>query len=310
MDLPRRNDVFLAYSALDRSLAQEYADAFRSVGSSVWWDLEDIPIGRVFEDEIFRALADCACVVVLWTPASVESDWVRREAEFAVQQSKLVPVIAERVEIPTPFDRFNTADLSDWHAGKSQTAFQRLARSIRYLVDTTPGEAEQTRAFKESRDIAKQRAEALRSRNLRRLCCLEHLSLAKTAFFDELSWNLQPGINVLLGRNGFGKTYLLRSLVALLQYDDDVCGKTLGSGSGEALLLLDDQEAGIRFEQKYFDEADAVGQLPVLAIPDTRFVNRSQTSIVAVQDSSRVGKGGLPHSFAATQSKQQGNFMG
>ena len=292
VDLPRRNDIFLAYSAQDRLLAQGYAEAFRREGFSVWWDLEDIPIGRVFEDEIFRVLADCACVVVLWTPASVGSEWVQREAEFALRQSKLVPVIAAPVEIPTAFVRIQTAELSFWDVRISEHAvFQRLLKSIRYLVDTTPREAEQTRVFKESQDIAKRRAEELRLRNISRVSCVEHLSLMKTAFFEALSWNLQPGVNVLLGRNGFGKTYLLRALVALLQYDDAACREALGSGSGEALLLLDGKEAVIRFEQKYFDEAEAVGQLPVLAIPDTRFVNRSQTTIGAVQDNARVGKG-------------------
>jgi ABC-type hemin transport system ATPase subunit len=38
-------------------------------------------------------------------------------------------------------------------------------------------------------------------------------------FFAEFKWNLQPDVNILLGRNGYGKTQLLRPLVAMLQND-------------------------------------------------------------------------------------------
>ena len=58
-----------------------------------------------------------------------------------------------------------------------------------------------------------------------------------TLFHDSLSWNVTPGINVLLGRNDYGKTLLLRNLLALLQYADKIAQQTLGNGSATISIL-------------------------------------------------------------------------
>src|SRR5262249_46366108 len=55
-------------------------------------------------------------------------------------------------------------------------------------------------------------------------------------------------------------------------------------GEATVSILRDDREEVIRYSGQYFDEENAVGKLPVLAIPDTRFVNRSITTLGAVAD--------------------------
>ena len=42
---------------------------------------------------------------------------------------------------------------------------------------------------------------------------LLQFELQNLDFFDNLFWTFQPQINILLGRNGYGKTYLLRLLI-------------------------------------------------------------------------------------------------
>jgi ABC-type multidrug transport system fused ATPase/permease subunit len=56
-------------------------------------------------------------------------------------------------------------------------------------------------------------------RNLGAPLEIKYFELKDAAIFNDLSWNLEPGINVLLGRNGFGKSFLLRLLVGMLSND-------------------------------------------------------------------------------------------
>jgi hypothetical protein len=42
--------------------------------------------------------------------------------------------------------------------------------------------------------------------------------------------------------NGYGKTYLLRSLLALLQYHEDAALTSLGDGTGSISLTQDGEE--------------------------------------------------------------------
>jgi DNA repair ATPase RecN len=111
-----------------------------------------------------------------------------------------------------------------------------------------------------------------------------YIELKHTNLYRDLGWNLNPGINILLGRNGYGKSYLLRTILSLLQYDDDAAAKIIGDGKGLVAIEQDGQERAIQFSDQFFDENSAVGKLPVLAIPDTRFMNRSVTTLSAVSD--------------------------
>ena len=168
---------------------------------------------------------------------------------------------------------------------KRQTAdpeFQRLLAAIRRMIETTPAAPEETRIYKASQRSAELRAEELFQQNLRSESVLDYVDLDGTLFHDRLSWNVTPGINVLLGRNGYGKTLLLRSLLALLQYDDKIAQQTLGNGSATISILRKGREESIRFSDQFFEEDDAVGKLPVLTIPDTRFIDRSVTTLGAV----------------------------
>lgn len=280
----QRFDVFLAYSRQDRAAAEPLIEALVRARFSVWWDVESIPIGASFADYMFEAASAACCVVVLWSATSVQSRWVLEEADMGRRRNALLPVLLEPVDIPLPFRSIQAADLSRWTGDPDFAGLRRLLDAVRRFVDSAPSDADQTRVYKESQLSAERRTEILFQQNLRSRTRVEHVEFEGTAFYRSLAWNLQPGINVLLGRNGFGKTYLLRGLVALLQYSDEAARDILGDGAASLEIVRDGREAGIRYAEHFFDEQDAVGRVPVLAIPDTRFINRSVTTIAAVQD--------------------------
>jgi hypothetical protein len=147
-------------------------------------------------------------------------------------------------------------------------------------------EAALARDYKESQRAAQIRAEELFQSNLRTEAIIQHVEILKAPFHSQVSWHVTPGMNVLLGRNGYGKTLLLRILLALLQYEDQIALQTLGNGAATVHVFRNGIEAGIHFADQFFEEKSAVGKLPILAIPDARFVDRSNTTLRAVRDES------------------------
>jgi energy-coupling factor transporter ATP-binding protein EcfA2 len=122
--------------------------------------------------------------------------------------------------------------------------------------------------------------------NLLAVFRLKYFELQGANIFRDLSWNLEPGINVLLGRNGFGKSFLLRLLAGMVSYDNDRLAKLLSHPDDDQRLVVhllrNDDPVTIERGMVSFDEA--VGKIPLLAIPDSRFLNRARNSISAEGD--------------------------
>ena len=59
--------------------------------------------------------------MVVWTPNSVDSRWVRGEARDAADRGVLVPVRLQDAKLPIDFRAVHTIDLDDW-GGTAQAA--------------------------------------------------------------------------------------------------------------------------------------------------------------------------------------------
>lgn len=84
-------DVFLSYSKADRDAAKHLADDLQASGYSVW-DLDNLAVGESFMDAIQKQIDSAAAVVVLWSKAALQLDWIKHEARFAHTKNKIVPV--------------------------------------------------------------------------------------------------------------------------------------------------------------------------------------------------------------------------
>jgi hypothetical protein len=106
-------DIFISYSKPDRDKVVLLAAYLESEGWTVWWD-SSLAIGDPYRDEIMKQLATARAVIVLWTPTSVKSDFVRAEAGRAKADGKLIPVKdgVSYGDIPLPFGEMHTEDLS------------------------------------------------------------------------------------------------------------------------------------------------------------------------------------------------------
>ena len=133
-------DIFVSYAAEDRRKIAALADLFEQSGWSTWWDRQ-ISAGKEFERTILDALAAARCVLVAWSRASVESEWVvTREARDGANRGILVPVLLEPVQPPAEFEPVQAARLTAWTGTDDSSELRRLLGDLSALLDPSPRE--------------------------------------------------------------------------------------------------------------------------------------------------------------------------
>lgn len=95
-------EVFLSHSSQNADFATRLVEVIRRHAVPVWYSPTNITGAQQWHDEIGRALKRCDWFVVILSPASVESMWVKRELLYALQQQryerKIVPILHEGCE--------------------------------------------------------------------------------------------------------------------------------------------------------------------------------------------------------------------
>ena len=125
-------DVFVSYARTDKARVAPLVAAIEAKGWSVWWDPE-IAAGQQFDDQIEAEMNAAKCVLVVWTPTSVASRWVRGEAREAADRGILVPVRFDDARLPMDVRALHTTDLDHWGERPRQARRSRksCARSAR-----------------------------------------------------------------------------------------------------------------------------------------------------------------------------------
>jgi adenylate cyclase len=126
-------DVFISYARSDKARVAPLVTAIEAKGWSVWWDPE-ISAGQQFDDQIEAALNAAKAVLVIWTPTSVASRWVRGEAREAADRGILVPVRFEEARLPMDVRALHTTDLDNWGEDPESPVFQEVLRALGSMI--------------------------------------------------------------------------------------------------------------------------------------------------------------------------------
>jgi hypothetical protein len=121
---------FISYSREDKTLQERVVRELRERGVNVWVDIENlIPGTPAWEREIEQSIRNSAGVVVLLSPGSNNSEWVRREISFAEENDKpIFPVHIrgdENDSIPLRLSAHQRVDLR-----------RNIEKGLDYLADT------------------------------------------------------------------------------------------------------------------------------------------------------------------------------
>jgi len=115
-------------------MAERIVRRLEQAGLKVFWDQEITP-GQPWQEYLENMISICTTVLVLWSRNSTESDIVKWEARLARSQKKMVSCWVERCELPTEFEDYHTADISDWEGERKHKNWVRVLRLIEYRTN-------------------------------------------------------------------------------------------------------------------------------------------------------------------------------
>jgi hypothetical protein len=126
-------DIFISYAHEDRAIAGLLSARFEGAGYSVWWD-DGIHAGSDWREALTKQLEGCKALVVLWSPLSAASEWVHREAAFAMERGKLVPAVVRRCRLPSSFSGVQACDLVEWDGNSDHVGWSKLKTAVGDIV--------------------------------------------------------------------------------------------------------------------------------------------------------------------------------
>jgi TolB-like protein/Tfp pilus assembly protein PilF len=139
------SDVFISYAREDQATVKRFAEGFERQGFGVWWDAA-LRSGDSFDLKIEEAIRAAKAVIVLWSPHSAQSRWVRAEATLADRNRTLVPARIAACDLPIMFELTHTADLAHWQGAADDKAWLAFLADVQRFVekDRAPAQAAPT----------------------------------------------------------------------------------------------------------------------------------------------------------------------
>lgn len=130
--------LFISYSREDRDQVERLAGALEKAGFRVWWDAA-LEGGHQFAAEIERQLTAADAVIVVWSEASVRSNWVLDEAMHGRDKGCLIPVRYDDTPPPLGFRQIQSIDLDNEDLQGEVDAIGRAVARLQGLPIVEPG---------------------------------------------------------------------------------------------------------------------------------------------------------------------------
>jgi uncharacterized protein YegP (UPF0339 family) len=137
--------IFISHDAEDAQFARRLADDLQRRGVSVWIAPESIQPGEDWVSAIERGLQGSSHMIVVLTPAAVDSGWVKTEINAAIDMAhkgrmKVVPLDVKPCSVPLLLSSYQRISFSDYNAG-----FKQLTKTL----DLHPGGPKQESSAKD-----------------------------------------------------------------------------------------------------------------------------------------------------------------
>ena len=140
--------AFFSYSREDLEFALRLAKDLKKAGANVWMDKLDIRPGQLWEQKAEEALYNCARLLVILSPASVNSRNVMAEVAFALdEQKEVIPVLHRECRIPFRLRPFQYVDFrTDYSQGLEELLGTVAAEHPREAAPAPPAAADERRS--------------------------------------------------------------------------------------------------------------------------------------------------------------------
>jgi hypothetical protein len=133
-DQSEERHVFISYRRLepDLTFAHKLATDLEEAGHKIWIDVQGIPGGSQWTDELQRAIEACYAFVLILSPDALASRWVPKEMVFALEKKpgRVFPVLFRAVDLPLPLADIQFTDFQ---------AEDNYQRALATLLRALPG---------------------------------------------------------------------------------------------------------------------------------------------------------------------------
>lgn len=132
-------DVFISYKREERALTDAVIKALHKAGYTAVTDL-NISKNEDFSDSIDAMIRSARMTLVLWTKASAQSLWVRREARRALDLeksgtgNKYLGVMLEDVALDLPLDLSGLQMLPLYPEGLNETSIKKIVQDVESVL--------------------------------------------------------------------------------------------------------------------------------------------------------------------------------
>lgn len=100
------SSIFLSHNRKDKKFVRRLANSLTRYGARVWVDEAEMRAGESLVYKIQQAIKQTQYLGVILSPDSVESEWVKKEVEIALndeiagERVKVIPILVRTCEIP------------------------------------------------------------------------------------------------------------------------------------------------------------------------------------------------------------------
>ncbi len=141
--------VFLSHASQDRAFVLRLIKVLDRHKVSYWYSAAHIAGAKQWHDEIGKALTQCNWFLVVLTPNSVRSHWVKRELLFALNETRYNEKIIPLLHKPCKYARLSWT-LGEFEFAEFLTDFEQGCKNlmrvwgIRYRPETVRQRAGKT----------------------------------------------------------------------------------------------------------------------------------------------------------------------
>ncbi|MGH7023230.1 MAG: SUMF1/EgtB/PvdO family nonheme iron enzyme [Caulobacteraceae bacterium] len=126
-------DVFISYKHEERARCERFCEKLKALDLDVWFDVR-LTAGKRFDREIEQAVKSAKAVVVLWSPASVESEWVREEAGVGKARDVLAAIRIAPCDLPFGFGTTHVVDIHEADFPDDHPAWVKILDRVGQLM--------------------------------------------------------------------------------------------------------------------------------------------------------------------------------
>lgn len=115
-DATRFTRAFVSYSSADRAAVLARVQVLRAARIDYFQDIDMEP-GERWEKQLYRQIDGCDLFLLFWSQAAKDSEWVKREVDYALglgaKCPQIRPVVIEGPPVPPPWDELKQLHFDD-----------------------------------------------------------------------------------------------------------------------------------------------------------------------------------------------------